>query len=1334
MRQVFRIAILSFFAFSNMALAQAADSVSWLSGSVIYLSDLAPVRSVNGWGPYEKDRSNGEAAAGDGNAIKIRGTAFAKGLGVHADSNLAYQLGGTCRLFKTTIGLDDEVHGSGSVVFRVTGDGKELYRSPLLKGGNPPVPLELDISGVKELGLVVDRADNFTLDHADWADAQVNCDQTQEIYASDLKQEAVQNGWGPLERDKSNGELLAGDGKPLTLAGKRYAKGLGVHADSSVTYKLNKLCSRFSADIGLDDEVGNAGRVTFRIVADGTEIFHSTALTGSSATVPVSVNLQNVTNLTLLVDSMGDKSGDHADWADAKFTCRSSASSASPNPSSPPQASPEAPLVPGVIVASGPTSYSLQTDGTVSIGVFNSSGVLVRTLVSGEKQAAGQHALYWDGKDDFGQPVDVAGNYQFRVLFNNVRYGWEGVIGNSSFDAGTPYEHQHRAFGRISGMAITGDKAYFGTGFAEGASSHSVFSLSNPQSRTGLFPEGKPGQMVKHVATDGDRVYWAGNSGFSPRDQLVIATDAATGKLVTFDAGKPMQMNYSDLVYPSVIDITNGAQNKITGLAVQKSGGYLFTSRTGSNEVHVIDKRTGALVRTVTINKPGALAIDGSDRLWIVSGTSLQPYNVDSSGSLSPVGSPLPGLRAPMAMAVSPDRSTILVADGEDSQQIKAYSLATGEQLWVFGQAGGYRLNPNVTNDRFYFSDLSGRINDTFLAFSPDGSFWVGDSGNYRVQHFTANRTFIDRISYIQNSYSMAVDQADARRVFDQFLEFAIDYSKPGLKDRWTLARNWGAKVPEQFFNIQDVEHNVFVRGQLQGVVTLSNGRTYALSQRETDGARWEMVELAADGLRQTGILFLSETSPRLDKDGSLHTQYNGWSEGAYGIVHYNRRPLTGFDALGNPTWGDEKEYARVPLTSARTEPVGWTGTREAGLTTSTGVMVTFDHDGLTSQTGHGYHLGGIKPGVDGHQWKSALATFKSYQGEYPKDGGYDIGNGVVYGGGGVTVAGRHIFWNYHGEFWKDSQTNKWQHLNDDGLLLGVFGITGPEARAKGNQDGMAGNALYGQAVKIGNEIYIWHAEESGHGGLNLWKVYGLDTINEAVIPFRYDNAPTGSPGATEGADLLAGQPINASAVTNAIFSRDSGPNIANEWAVRTNVLTATRSGSPDVQIKHTPYSDASRSVTWGLGHNVSRSQWKLSAVIDLKDSFPNEGESPESPNSSGMYVDVLDDKGRVIARFQNQIHVASTYNVKILGNHAVIQEGPLFEKVAYETSGAQPFSIERSGDTIIFMYAGYGAVATAILEPTASIGNPTSLRVSFWRNGLQRDKAIDFLKLRFRP
>jgi alpha-galactosidase len=72
------------------------------------------------------------------------------------------------------VGVDDEVKGqAGSVEFRVYGDGKLLWKSDVMKAGEPAKKVDVDVKGVRILFLVVGSAgDNIHYDHADWADAK----------------------------------------------------------------------------------------------------------------------------------------------------------------------------------------------------------------------------------------------------------------------------------------------------------------------------------------------------------------------------------------------------------------------------------------------------------------------------------------------------------------------------------------------------------------------------------------------------------------------------------------------------------------------------------------------------------------------------------------------------------------------------------------------------------------------------------------------------------------------------------------------------------------------------------------------------------------------------------------------------------------------------------------------------------------------------------------------------------------------------------------------------------------------------------------------------------
>ena len=82
--------------------------------------------------------------------------------------------GVTAKRFEAELGIDDSAGGQGSVQFRVLVDGKEKFASPIVRGGDPPLPISVDIADAQKLELVVDYADRGdVLDHADWLNARL---------------------------------------------------------------------------------------------------------------------------------------------------------------------------------------------------------------------------------------------------------------------------------------------------------------------------------------------------------------------------------------------------------------------------------------------------------------------------------------------------------------------------------------------------------------------------------------------------------------------------------------------------------------------------------------------------------------------------------------------------------------------------------------------------------------------------------------------------------------------------------------------------------------------------------------------------------------------------------------------------------------------------------------------------------------------------------------------------------------------------------------------------------------------------------------------------------
>ena len=163
----------------GIILQATAPSSSWETANVSrYLSDLTPYYAVNGWGNAQMD------ASVFGNRLTLNGVQYAKGLGVHAYSELKYALYGGCNYMTAKVGMDSEVPpGVGNVDFQVWGDGTLLYDSGYLTGGSPRQSINVDLTGRQTLGLVVTNgtymAPSWTTsdDHADWANAIVVCAQ-----------------------------------------------------------------------------------------------------------------------------------------------------------------------------------------------------------------------------------------------------------------------------------------------------------------------------------------------------------------------------------------------------------------------------------------------------------------------------------------------------------------------------------------------------------------------------------------------------------------------------------------------------------------------------------------------------------------------------------------------------------------------------------------------------------------------------------------------------------------------------------------------------------------------------------------------------------------------------------------------------------------------------------------------------------------------------------------------------------------------------------------------------------------------------------------------------
>jgi alpha-galactosidase len=134
------------------------------------------------------------------------------------------------------------------------------------------------------------------------------------VYLSSLDLSPIVQGWGQPQADK------AVTGKPLSIGGKTFDRGLGTHADSVVRLQLRGGAEKFMALVGVDDAAtSDQASLSFRVVGDGKTLWRTAGMKRGQPARKVEVDVKGIKMLLLLADSKGDISFGHADWADAKL-------------------------------------------------------------------------------------------------------------------------------------------------------------------------------------------------------------------------------------------------------------------------------------------------------------------------------------------------------------------------------------------------------------------------------------------------------------------------------------------------------------------------------------------------------------------------------------------------------------------------------------------------------------------------------------------------------------------------------------------------------------------------------------------------------------------------------------------------------------------------------------------------------------------------------------------------------------------------------------------------------------------------------------------------------
>ena len=121
---------------------------------------------------YQEYSSAQAGRSVDGRPLTLKGVVYPHGVGTHSNSYWLIDLKRSVVKFAALVGIDDESNGKGSAVFEVLVDGKSRAKTGVLRYGDQPQVLTVDLKGAKRMVLIVrDADDGIDWDHGDWAGA-----------------------------------------------------------------------------------------------------------------------------------------------------------------------------------------------------------------------------------------------------------------------------------------------------------------------------------------------------------------------------------------------------------------------------------------------------------------------------------------------------------------------------------------------------------------------------------------------------------------------------------------------------------------------------------------------------------------------------------------------------------------------------------------------------------------------------------------------------------------------------------------------------------------------------------------------------------------------------------------------------------------------------------------------------------------------------------------------------------------------------------------------------------------------------------------------------------
>ncbi len=137
-----------------------------------------------------------------------------------------------------------------------------------------------------------------------------------DVYISGIRALESYQEWGVAKMNQSV------TGKPLTVSGKTYSYGLGVHARSKLIFNVKSGIKGFKAMVAMPDYLisENKGSVVFSVSTESQQLWTSEVIKPGMEPVSITLPMNNPSRIILEVFDSGDNNNsDHAVWLEPEF-------------------------------------------------------------------------------------------------------------------------------------------------------------------------------------------------------------------------------------------------------------------------------------------------------------------------------------------------------------------------------------------------------------------------------------------------------------------------------------------------------------------------------------------------------------------------------------------------------------------------------------------------------------------------------------------------------------------------------------------------------------------------------------------------------------------------------------------------------------------------------------------------------------------------------------------------------------------------------------------------------------------------------------------------------